>query len=198
MDEETPDPGMIRAGNKPPVGESERDRLVRRFIEGHWSQLRSLAARLVGGAHAEDVAQEACLNLVERLVQRPSSDVIALLRSPTDLHKLMCRITACRAYDHLRRRQLQAGAPAHDGGETDDSVVDGTAPERLLTAMDVERVARAYATLTPAQRIVHVLHHYYGFTDADFQVTLGLSKSNSRTLVSRANRALKRALERKS
>jgi len=64
-------------------------------------------------------------------------------------------------------------------------------------AVDIERLERAYATLPPAQRIAHVLHHYYGFTDADFEATLGLTRTNSRTLVHRAHLALKRAMEMK-
>lgn len=108
----------------------------------------------------------------------------------------MCRITACRAFEHLRRREIPSGASHGDRAEIE--VVDVSMPQRLHTTLDVERVERAYASLSAMQRIAHVLHYYYGFTDTDFQLTLGISKTNSRSLVSRANRALRRALEEKS
>ena len=117
------------------------------------------------------------------------------LRSPTDLRKLMCRITACRAFEHLRRGESSTRAP-DDRAEIE--VVDDSTTQRLHMTLEVERVERAYGSLTAMQRIAHVLHYYYGFTDTDFQLTLGISKTNSRTLVSRANRALRRALEKKS
>ena len=107
----------------------------------------------------------------------------------------MCRITACRAFEHLRRRENLTGAS--NDGRAEIEVVDVSMSQRLHTTLDVERVERAYASLSPMQRIAHVLHYYYGFTDADFQLTLGISRTNSRALVSRANRALRRALENK-
>lgn len=227
MDEKTPDSGMKRPGGKPSAGEppsgklsgaapsgneppggkppggspptsirEEQAGLLQQFVRGYWRQLLTMATRMVGRTHAEDVAQEAFVRLAERIERRPLPEVMALLRSPTDLRKLMCRITACRAFEHLRRRENLTGASNDDRAEIE--VVDVSMSQRLQTTLDVERVERAYTSLPPMQRIAHVLHYYHGFTDTDFQLTLGISKSNSRTLVSRANRALRRALEKKS
>jgi DNA-directed RNA polymerase specialized sigma24 family protein len=185
MEPKTPDSGgrTVRG---------EQSRLVRQFFLDHRTQLLLLAARMVGRQHAEDVAQEAFVRLAERIAHRPLPDVMALLRSPPDLRKLMYRITACRAFEHLRRRPRWASAAPAD----DDPVpITDDAAQRLQVALDAARVERAYASLAPMQRIAHVLHYYYGFTDSDFKLTLGISKANSRTLVCRANRALKRALE---
>lgn len=175
MDENTPDSGMKRRGGKPPPSiRGEQASLLQQFVREYGRQLLTMATRMVGRAHAEDVAREAFVRLAERIERRPLPEVMALLRSPTDLWKLLCRITACRAFEHLRRRENPTGAASDD------------------------RVERAYASLSAMQRIAHVLHYYYGFADTDFQLTLGISKSNSRALVSRASRALRRALENKS
>jgi RNA polymerase sigma factor (sigma-70 family) len=194
MDEKTPDSVIKRPGAA--SLRQEQATLLQQFVREYGRQLLTMATRMVGRTYAEDVAQEAFVRLAERIERRPLPEVMALLRSPTDLRKLMCRITACRAFDHLRRRESLAIAPDDDRGEIE--VVDVSMSQRLHTTLDVERVERAYASLTAMQRIAHVLHYYYGFTDTDFQLTLGISKTNSRTLVSRANRALRRALERKS
>ena len=186
MEPKTPDSGgrTVRG---------EQSRLVRQFVLEYRTQLLLLAARMVGRQHAEDVAQEAFVRLAERIARRPLPEVMALLRSPTDLRRLMYRITACRAFEHLRRsRPWASAAPA--GDDDLEPFADDTA-QRLQATLDAARVERAYGSLTPMQRIAHVLHYYYGFTDSDFKHTLGISKTNSRTLVSRANRALQRALE---
>lgn len=169
--------------------------MVQQLVREGGRQLLTMATRMVGRAHAEDVAQEAFVKLAERIERRPLPEVMALLRSPTDLRKLMCRITACRAFEHLRRREDLIGASNDDRAEIEIGEV--SLSQRLQTTLDVERVERAYASLSPMQRIAHVLHYHYGFTDTDFQLTLGISKTNSRTLISRASRALRRALEKK-
>jgi len=224
MDEKTPDSSMKRPGGKPSAGEppggklsgaapsggeppggkppggappSHREpqaSLLQQFVRAYGRQLLMMATRMVGRTHAGGVAQEAFVRLAERIERRPLPEVMALLRSPTDLRKLMCRITACRAFEHLRRREPLTGA-SNDRAEIE--MVDVSMLQRLRTTLDVERVERAYTSLSPMQRIAHVLHYYYGFTDADFQLTLGISRTNSRALVSRANRALRRALENK-
>ena len=227
MDEKTPDSGMKRPGGKPSAGElpsgklsgaapsggeppggnppggapppslrEEQASLLQQFVREYRRQLLTMATRMVGRTYAEDVAQEAFVRLAERIERRPLPEVMALLRSPTDLRKLMCRITACRAFDHLSRRERLTSASNDDPAEIE--VVDVSMTQRLHMTLDVERVKLAYASLSPMQRIAHVLHYYYGFTDTEFQLTLGISKTNSRTLVSRANRALRRALEEKS
>lgn len=227
MDEKTPDSGMKRPGGKPSAGElpggklsgaapsggeppggkppggasppslrEAQSNLLHQFVREYGRPLLTMATRMVGRTHAEDVAQEAFVRLAERIEHRPLPEVVALLRSPTDLRKLMYRITACRAFEHLRRRENLTGASNDDRAEIE--AVDVSVSQRLHTTLDVERVERAYASLSPMQRIAHVLHDHYGFTDTDFQLTLGISKTNSRTLVSRANRALRRALEKKS
>src|SRR4029079_13673718 len=102
MDEE---PNLqVDASERELAVRSEQEYLIRQFVRDHGQQLIGLAARLVGRASAEDVAQEAFARLAKGIEQCPLPEVMALLRSPSDLRRLMFRITACRAYEHLRRR----------------------------------------------------------------------------------------------
>jgi DNA-directed RNA polymerase specialized sigma24 family protein len=191
----------------PPAPREKQASLLQQFVGAYGRQLLEMATRMVGRTHAEGVAQEAFARLAERIERWPLSEAMALLRSPTDLRKLMCRITACRAFEHLRRREHLTGASNDDRAEiraetraetrAEIEVVDVSVLQRLHMTLEVARVERAYASLSPMQRIAHVLHYYYGFTDTDFQLTLGISKTSSRTLVNRASRALRRALEKK-
>jgi RNA polymerase sigma factor (sigma-70 family) len=183
--------GVEAAGREEQAMRWERDRLVQQFAREHGGQLVQLAARLVGRSNAEDVAQDAFESLAKLIAKRPEREVMALLRTQEDLRKLMCKITACRAYEHLRRRSRIYLT----GNGMDIEPVDSAGLQDSELKLDVERLERAYQNLSPMQRIVHVLHHYYGFTDADVAATLGISKTNSRSMVCRATRALKSAME---
>jgi RNA polymerase sigma factor (sigma-70 family) len=174
---------------------SEQKKLVWQLARHYGHALRMMATRLVGSGEADDVTQEAFISLLRWVQARPASGVKALLDSTNGVQRMLFRFTACRSYDLLRQRasrreQLTAGGEESELGDGEAA----TAPQYL--AAELARLERAYATLPPAQRVVHVLHHYYGFTDADFEETLGLSKANSRTLAHRARVALKRAMGR--
>jgi RNA polymerase sigma factor (sigma-70 family) len=157
----------------------EQECLIQQFARDHGPALLRLAARMVGASSAEDIAQEAFVRLAKRIEEWPLHEVSELLRSPSDLRRLMSQIMACRAYELLRRRWTDWATAA--GAETDH----GGDP-----------VERALRSLPPMQRIAHVLHHHCGFSDAELAATLGISKMMSRSLVYRATRALKRAMEK--
>jgi RNA polymerase sigma factor (sigma-70 family) len=169
----------------------ETDVLVRRFARDHGKQLVRLAARLAGPRNAEDVAQDAFVSLAKLIDERPHDEVIALLHEPVALRKLMCTITARRAYDHLRQQRRMP--PMGSEGSAGSS--NGEIPLIPELRDEIQCVERAYQSLSPVQRIAHVLHCYYGFTDTELADTLAISKTNSRTLVCRATRALRRAME---
>jgi RNA polymerase sigma factor (sigma-70 family) len=174
---------------------SEHRKLIWELAHQHAPVLRVLATRLVGSPEADDVAQEAFLSLLRWVQARPASEVQALLDSQNGVQRMLVRFTSCRAYDLLRQRAHRREQLTASG---DESELRGTTAAALpqYLAVDIARLERAYAALPPAQRIVHVLHHYYGFTDSDFEETLGLSKANSRTLAHRARMALKAAMGR--
>jgi DNA-directed RNA polymerase specialized sigma24 family protein len=165
--------------------------LVEQLASQHAETLVVLAARLVGQSDAQDVAQDAFISLTRWIMKKPLPEATALLESPEALRRFMFRITACRAYDFWRARGRREEL-AH--GDEIDEVAD-EAPCDPGLGIDLGRLERAYDGLPPAQRIAHVLHHYYGFTDAEFEATLGLTRTNSRTLVRRANLALRRAMK---
>lgn len=195
MDEEPP--VQVRASEREPAVRSEQEYLIRQFVREHGQHLIELAARMVGRASAEDVAQEAFVRLAKRIERSPLPEVMQLLRSPSDLRRLMFRITACRAYEHLRRwygrADQQAGA-----GELERALEEASlqrSQHELGLDVSVDAVERAYRALPPMQRLAHVLHHYYGLTDGELAAALETSPSNSRSLVCRATRALRRAME---
>jgi RNA polymerase sigma-70 factor (ECF subfamily) len=194
MDEEPP--LQVDASERELAVRSEQEYLIRQFVRDHGQQLIGLAARLVGRASAEDVAQEAFVRLAKRIEQYPLPEVMALLRSPSDLRRLMFRITACRAYEHLRRRYGRA--QAQGTGEL-ERALDEESLQRsqhdLELDISVDAIEQAYRTLPPMQRLAHVLHHCYGLTDSELAAVLETSPSNCRSLVFRATRALRRAME---
>ena len=171
MDEEPP--FQVQAPERELVVRGEQEYLIRQLVREHGRHLIELAARMVGRASAEDVAQEAFVRLAKCIERSPLPEGMQLLRSGADLRKLMVRITACRAYDHLRQHWQ------HDPG------LDGS----------VDAVERAYRALPPMQRLAHVLHHHDGLSDGELAEALGTSPSSCRSLVGRATRALRRALE---
>jgi RNA polymerase sigma factor (sigma-70 family) len=173
----------------------DQDELIRQFAHEHGPALRKVARRMVGREDGDDVAQEAFVNLLNRIRAKSQQEVTELLHSPHQLVKLMYTITARRAFDHLRRKRRRRDELTEDGAPAESRLGEpGTLHQHV--SIEIRRLARAYELLPPIQRIVHVLHHHCGFTDADLEVTLGISKTNSRTLVHRANETLIRAMEK--
>jgi DNA-directed RNA polymerase specialized sigma24 family protein len=172
----------------------EQARLLQQLADLHANTLLLLASRLVGRRDAHDVAQDAFISLARWIMKQPVLEARALLDAHDELSRFMFRVTACRAYDFWRKRSRRE-LVTDDGGEIEHIIDDRHRDPGI--ALELARLDHAYAALPPAQRIAHVLHHYYGFTDADFEATLGLTRTNSRTLVRRANLALKRAMEMK-
>lgn len=174
---------------------SEHKQLVWELARRHAPALRVLATRLVGSGEADDIAQEAFLSLARWVQARPASEIKALLDSTNGVQRLLVRFTSCRAYDLLRQRAHRREQLTASGEESELRGSTAAALPQYL-AVEIARLERAYAALPPAQRVVHVLHHFYGFTDSDFEETLGLSKANSRTLAHRARMQLKAAMAR--
>ena len=171
----------------------EQADLIKQLAHQYAQILLVLAARLVGRDDAHDVAQEAFVSLAKWIARQPLHEVKVLLEDPKSMRKFMCKIASCRAYD-LWRRRSRADLATSANADVEFAVDDRAMPDPQI-AIEIARLERAYATLPPAQRIAHVLHHYYGFTDADLENELGFTKTNSRTLIRRANLALQRAME---
>ena len=62
-----PPGGNPPGGAPPPSLREEQASLLHQFVREYGRQLLTMAARLVGRTHAEDVAQEAFVRLAERI-----------------------------------------------------------------------------------------------------------------------------------
>lgn len=168
----------------------EIERLIQQLVDEHGRTILMLAVRLVGRADCEDVAQDALLQLLRWIRTRPPSDVLALVRTPNAMLRLVSRLVAVQAYNRLRQRRRPSVLKVRESVTSEPTA-------RLPTEQSgdiVERLERAYATLPPMQRIAHVLHYYYGFTDVELASMLETSAANSRSLVCRATRTLRLAI----
>jgi RNA polymerase sigma factor (sigma-70 family) len=166
--------------------------LFYKLIREHSPLVRRLATRIIGDREADDVAQEAFVSFTTWLRRRSLEDGIELLQSPLKARALLCTMAARRAYDAHRR----PGPVLTESG----TEIEQTAKSRPIApelGLELEQLAAAYEALPLLQRIAHILHYRYEFTDTELSATLGIPKSTCRTLVSRANRTLSRAMEAK-
>jgi RNA polymerase sigma factor (sigma-70 family) len=168
----------------------QKELLFTQFVHRGARTLLRLAARLVGPNDAEDVTQRAFEKLARRVQAQSLEEVTTLFNAHEDLLRLMCRITVCRAYEHLRRKRPIL---ADDGAEIENRGDDTSV--RSFTSLDVLRLEQACKELPPLWRIVLILHHFYGYTDAELAKILGIKKATIRSHIHRAKDALKRAME---
>lgn len=143
--------------------------VIRRFMHDHARALHVLAARLVGPRDAGTLAREAISHLALRVRLQSLAETQAMANAPHRLWRLTCKITACRAHEYLCHKRPDL--------------------ER-----DGDRLERAHEALSPAERVLYILHYYYRFSDADFEEMFHLSNVQSQRLVYRALRKLKRAM----
>jgi RNA polymerase sigma factor (sigma-70 family) len=170
-----------------PATDSSDVALIRRFLDGdesafrtlyerHTPRLRILLQRLLGRDRHEldDVVQD---------VWMAASRGAHAYRGEATFATWLSAIGIRMVYARL-------GRPSRDDGElTDDipSPPDG-AP---ATAIDLER---AIAALPDHQRVVVVLHDVEGYTHDEIAEQLGIAPGTSKATLSRARRALRRAL----
>jgi len=169
----------------------ELRQLFKQVVTAESGLIRGLSRRLVGSNDADDVAQETFVSLMKWLRKRSVEDALDFLRCGSGVRPLLCTIAIRRAFDARRRRH-------HAKVETDGDI-EGSAPDRAVRSphvgFELLRLETAYEALPPMQRIAHVLHYHYGFTDADLSATLEIAKSTCRTLIRRARLMLKSAME---
>src|SRR5262249_12075420 len=151
------------------------------LFDRHTPALYRLALRLTGGsaADAEDITHDAWVRAVERL---PTFEWRAALRTWLAAFVVRC------AHEHQRERAATDSAlPVEDVADGDDLALRG-GYERL----DLER---AIAGLAGGFRQVFVLHDVQGYTHEEIADLLGIEPGTSKSQLSRARRALRRALE---
>jgi RNA polymerase sigma-70 factor (ECF subfamily) len=163
----------------------ERDWLAERF-EGHRTQLRAVAYRMLGSvSEADDAVQEAWL----RLSRSDTSGVENLGRW---LVTVVARV--CLNMLHSRRSRREEPLDAH----LPDPIVsrqEGLDPEREVLMADSVGLALLVVldTLTPAERLAFVLHDLFAVPFDEIAPIVGRSPAAARQLASRARRRVKGA-----
>ncbi|HEX7122708.1 MAG TPA: RNA polymerase sigma factor [Gemmatimonadaceae bacterium] len=147
-----------------------------RFLAARPMLLR-ICRSVVGFEEAEDLVQETYLRAVDRLGQ---------LRDPSLFEAWLARIALNEARTFWRRRKrapvsTEAQLHLHDGAQLRDAAL-------------VELVER----LPERERACIVLHYGHGYSTQEVARLLGLSPINTRTILFRARRRLKRELQEKA
>jgi len=169
---------------------------IEQFLRRELKWCHMMAGRMVGWGDNEDVVQDASIDLLRYIRRMPRSESAKALASDESLRALMSTITSRRAFDLLRKRQRRKEHVTADGASVERG--DDSSMQRSQAALDVDRLERVYREMRPIQRIVHVLHHFYGFTARDCAKALSLKESNVDTLIGRATEMLMQAMEMKS
>lgn len=154
-------------------GDDLRETFDARFA-GARPVLLAICWSVIGEQEAEDVVQETYLRAKDRLDQ---------LRDPALFDAWLARIALNEARTFWRRRTRWPGPLTEVG------LVRERAP-RSDTAL-VELVDR----LPVRERMSVVLHYGHGYSLREVARLLGISEINARTIVFRARRRLKRALQ---
>ncbi len=156
------------------------ERAFTSLYDRHTPALYRLALRLTGGsaADAEDVTHDAWVRAVERL---PAFEWRAALRTWLAAFVIRCA--------HERNRAATRAAQGMDdlAAGADDVALRGS-----YDRLDLER---AIAGLADGFRQVFVLHDVQGYTHEEIADLLGIEPGTSKSQLSRARRALRRALE---
>ena len=154
------------------------ERAFASLYDRHTPALYRLALRLSGGsdADAQDITHDAWVRAVERL---GTFEWRAALRTWLAAFVIRCAHERNRATAREAVEDLAAGA--------EDVALQGS-----YDRLDLER---AIAGLADGFRQVFVLHDVQGYTHEEIAELLGVEPGTSKSQLSRARRALRRALE---
>ena len=151
------------------------------LLRPHLDRLYRLAYRFTGTRHdAEDLVQELCLRLYDRL------DVLRALESPRPwlaraLHNLFV--------DEARRARR---SPVQAVGELPEVASEAAGPDRqAAAALTLERIAAALEHLPPEQRAVLAWHDIEGYTLEELADSHDLPLGTLKSRLHRARAALK-------
>ena len=161
----------------------QRDRLTERF-EGNRPRLRGVAYRMLGSlSEADDAVQEAWLRLNR-----------ADTASVDNLDGWLTTVVSRVCLDMLRSRKSRREEPI--GAQTvEPAVTHGAGADPESEAMLVDSVGVALLvvldTLTPAERLVFVLHDLFAISFDDIGAIVGRSPAAAKRLASRARRRVR-------
>src|SRR5919107_4326377 len=163
----------------------EREWLVGRFEE-HRTHLRAVAYRMLGSvSEADDAVQETWL----RLSRSDTSEVENLGGWLTTVLARVC-LDMLRSRKSRREESLGARVPEPIAGRA-----DGADPEQEALLSDSVGLALLVVleTLTPAERLVFVLHDMFAVPFDEIAPIVGRSSDAARQLASRARRRVRGA-----
>jgi len=146
------------------------DRDFDEFAASAWPRLRWSAYLLCGDHHlAEDLAQTALARTYSRWRHVRREDALAYSR------KVLVNLNLDRV---RRKRPVEVG----------DLVADRPSPDRGPggAADDRDEIVRMLAGLTPRERQVVVLRHYFDLSEATVAAELGLAPGTVKSTLSRA------------
>jgi RNA polymerase sigma-70 factor (ECF subfamily) len=167
------------------VDEPAEDVLAQRF-EAHRPHLRAVAYRMLGSfAEAEDAVQEAWLRL-NRTAADPAADAV------DNLGGWLTTVVARIALDVLRSRSSRREEPLDRLPDPVVTAVDAD-PERSAVLADSVSLALLIVlqTLTPAERLVFVLHDLFAVPFEEIARIVDRSPAAARQLASRARRRVR-------
>ena len=148
---------------------TESDRDFDEFAVEAWPRLRRSAYLLCGDHHlAEDLTQTALARTYSRWRHIRREDALAYAR------KVLVNLNLDR---HRRRRPLEVGDPLPDRPSADRG--PGIADDR-------DEIVRLLAELTPRERQIVVLRHYFDLSEAAVAAELGLAPGTVKSTLSRA------------
>ena len=167
------------------MDEPAEDVLAQRF-EAHRPHLRAVAYRMLGSfAEAEDAVQEAWLRL-NRTAADPAADAV------DNLGGWLTTVVARIALDVLRSRSNRREEPLDRLPDPVVTAVDAD-PERSAVLADSVSLALLIVlqTLTPAERLVFVLHDLFAVPFDEIARIVDRSPAAARQLASRARRRVR-------
>jgi RNA polymerase sigma-70 factor (ECF subfamily) len=147
------------------------------LYDRHTAPVYRFALRLTAGDEqaAEDLVHDAWLIAVERL---------STFEWRSGFRTWLSAIVVNLARTRLRRAGRES--PLHDHDGTDDGPLRG-----VFDRVDLERALRA---LAPGFRMVLVMHDVEGYTHEEIAALLGVEAGTSKSQLSRARAAMRRAL----
>lgn len=187
----TPDdyPALVRA-----AADGDEQAMERLLVRAQASAERFSVMVCGRTPETEDVMQDALISTFRHA---------ATIREPEAFRTWLYRTVRNACLIFRRRRvgepaqMLSLDAPTdEDNGRTLDVPADLPGPEHVVdAARRRDRVRRAIATLSPAQREVIVLRELEGLSTREVAEVVGVSEDNVKTRLHRARRALRAALE---
>lgn len=154
------------------------------LVDRHLNRLHALASRLLGSsADADEVCQDAFVRAWQQAPKWQSGKA----RFSTWLHQVVLNL--CR--DRLRARRESQSLDA-----IGDAVDDGDTPDQAHARVDRARLLHlALRDLPERQREALVLCHFQGLGNIEAAATLELSVDALESLLARARRGLRAALQ---